>query len=405
MKILSINKFFWPKGGSEAVFLGERALLEGHGHNVIPFSMKGERNLESPYSRFFIENVDYSGGGGIKAKLDAAGKIIFSLEARRKMASLLSEERPDVAHFHIFQHQISPSVFGPLRAKGVPLVLTLHDLKPLCPNYQMYVGGRICEECKGRRFYRCVANRCTKGSLAMSAVNMVEMYLHYALGYYQQVDKYIAVSRFYRDKMLEYGFGADQVVHLPNFIDSDAFEVSQRDDGYALYFGRLSQEKGLDTLVEAAALVDDIPLVLVGTGPLEEQLKKEVAAKGLSHVRFAGFQTGQALRELVAGASFTVLPSRWYENCPMSVLESFAQGKPVIGADIGGIPELISEERDGLTFESGNAEALAQAMTRMWSYSPEQRREMGLAGRKKVEEEHSPEQHYERLFSVYKSVL
>lgn len=403
MKILSVNKFFWSKGGSEAVFFGEKALLEEQGHSVIPFSMKGPRNIDSPYSSFFVEQVEYGNNTDLLTKLRAASKIIYSIDARNKMKALLAEQHPDIAHFHIFQHQISPSVFGPLRSKGIPIILTMHDLKPLCPNYQMYVNNRLCEECKGRKFYHCAVNRCTKGSRLMSIVNMLEMYLHYGLGYYQNVDRYITVSKFYREKMLEYGFQNEQVDHIPNFIDATTYEVSDRDDGYALYFGRLSQEKGLDTLLEAAALIDK-QLVIVGTGPQEQQLKETATSKGLAHVRFAGFQSGHPLRDLVAGASFTVLPSRWYENCPMSVLESFAQGKPVIGANIGGIPELISEMDDGITFETGNAQALADAMDRLWSLGKNKRREMGLSGRSKIELEHSPGLHYERLMNVYKSV-
>ena len=163
MDILLINKFFWKKGGSETVFFGEKALLEENGHKVIPFSMKDQKNEQSEYSQYFIDSVNYD-AGGLKNKLSAAGKIIYSFEARNNMKRLLSDVHVDLAHFHIFQHQISPSVFGPLKSKKIPLVLTLHDLKPICPNYKMYTNGKVCEECKGRKFYNCFRNKCTKGS-------------------------------------------------------------------------------------------------------------------------------------------------------------------------------------------------------------------------------------------------
>ncbi len=150
MKIISINKFFWKKGGSEAVFFGEKELLESHGHQVIPFSMRADENLESEYADYFVENVDYS-SPKLSSKLSAAAKIIYSFDARRKMESLLSNVDADIAHFHIFQHQISPSVFGPLKKRNIPLVLTLHDLKPICPNFQMFVDGPLCWQCKSRQ--------------------------------------------------------------------------------------------------------------------------------------------------------------------------------------------------------------------------------------------------------------
>jgi len=235
VNIISINKFYWNKGGSEAVFFGEKSLLESRGHTVIPFSMKDDKNFASEYDKYFVDNIDYESTGS-RGKMIAAVNILYSFEARKNMKRLLHDFSPDIAHFHIFQHQISPSVFGPLRDSKVPLVLTLHDLKPICPTYKMYTNDAVCEACKGRKFYHCFTNKCTKGSSFKSLINTVEMYLHYLLGYYQNVDKYIAVSKFYRDKMIEYGFREDQVEYLPNYIDADLFCRPYANDGYGLYF-------------------------------------------------------------------------------------------------------------------------------------------------------------------------
>lgn len=399
MNLLLINKFFWRKGGSEAVYFGEMDLLEGHGHLTIPFSMQDERNFPSDYAKYFVSKIDYE-STGLKDKLTAAGRIVFSLEARRRMARLLRDHKIDIAHFHIFQHQISPSVFGPLRKAGVPLVLTLHDLKPICPSYLMYTNGHTCEACKGHKFYNCVLNSCTKNSRFKSMVNMVEMYFHYLMGYYQNIDRYIAVSGFYRQKMIEFGFPPEQIVHIPNFIDTEKFQYSGRDEGYGLYFGRLSHEKGLTTLLEACAANRDIPMVIAGTGPSEEALRTKAQAMGLDHVSFVGYQSGQALIDLLENASFTVLPSECYENCPMSILESLAVGTPVIGSRSGGIPELIEEEQDGFSFETGNTEDLREKMSQLWS-NKSLRLEMGKRGAEKIKSQYSPEIHYESLVSVY----
>lgn len=405
MRILAVNKFFWRKGGSEAVFFGEKDLLEAHGHTVVPFSMKHPNNEASPYEKYFIENVDY-GEGGLSTKVSAASKIIYSFEAKKKMNSLLAVESFDLAHFHIFQHQISPSVFGPLRQHGIPIVLTLHDLKPLCPNYKMYTNGHLCEACRGGAFYNCLLNRCTKGSILKSAVNVLEMYFHTAMKYYQKdVAQYIAVSRFYRDKMLEYGFPKDKVSYLPNSVSLEGISPSSEDLGYALYFGRLSEEKGLGTLLNAARLCPNIPVKVAGGGPLEKALKTQAESQSLKNVEFVGFKTGDALRKLIAGCSFTVIPSEWYENCPMSVLESFAFGKPVVGSRIGGIPELIDEKADGLVFDPGNSEDLAGQMQKLWSKGREARHDMGQNGHNKVRTHYSGAAHYEGLMSIYQKVL
>ena len=403
MNILSINKFFWNKGGSEAVFFGEKALLEEMGHTVVPFSMKSAENLDSEYSRYFVDNVDYTGSGGL-GKIKAAMNIIYSFESRSKMSELLKIYSPAIAHFHIFQHQISPSVFGPLRKHKVPLVLTLHDLKPLCPTYKMYTNDKICEACKGRKFYNCFVKKCTKGSRFKSLINTIEMYFHYMLGYYQNVDRYIAVSQFYRQKMLEYGFREEQVVYIPNYIDIAKYDRPYGDAGYGLYFGRLSYEKGVDHLLDAAAKLGDIPIFIAGTGPSEEQLKAMVAERNLKNVKFLGFVTGEELISLIAEASFTVMPSIWYENCPMSVLESLALQTPVIGADIGGIPELVEHGQDGFIYEAGNADALVQTVRELMS-DDDRRRSMGESGRRKIAEKFDKESHYKQLISLYEQIL
>jgi glycosyltransferase involved in cell wall biosynthesis len=229
------------------------------------------------------------------------------------------------------------------------------------------------------------------------------MYLHYTLGYYQNVDRYIAVSKFYKQKMLDNGFSEEQVVYLPNFIDVNQYPLSQEDDGYVLYFGRLSEEKGVDTLLSAAKQSPDINFIIVGTGPIEAELR--AIAKDMKNVSFVGFKSGNELSELIAKAAFTVIPSKWYENCPMSVLESFAFGKPVIGARIGGIPELIDEGKDGLCLESSNSHDLSSKIKYLQNIGKKARLNLGKNGHTKIKEHFSPENHYEQLVKLYKAVI
>jgi glycosyltransferase involved in cell wall biosynthesis len=404
MNILSINKFYWRKGGSESVFFNEMSLLEKNGHSVIPFSMKHKNNLESPYEKYFAEEVDYN-VNKFSNKIENASKILFSFESRSKVKKLLNDYKIDLAHFHIFQHQISPSIFGPLSKRNIPLVLTLHDLKPICPNYKMYVNGNVCEECKGRRFYRSALNRCNKQSLMNSMINTLEMYLHYSIGYYQKVDRYIAVSRFYQNKMIEFGYPKEQVVYIPNMIDLPSVDLSSQDKGYALYFGRLSEEKDVSSLIMAMKQVPELKLVIAGTGPDEKILHNLKEKNQVDNIEFIGFKTGEELLRLISESSFTVIPSKWYENCPMSILESFAFGKPVIGANIGGIPELIDDESDGFHFTPERPDELAEKLKKMVSLGTQGRRDMGNNGYEKVKNNHSPDGHYEKLLSVYKSII
>jgi glycosyltransferase involved in cell wall biosynthesis len=221
--------------------------------------------------------------------------------------------------------------------------------------------------------------------------------------YYKHVDRYIAVSEFYRNKMIEFGFDQNKIVHVPNFIDTNRYKYAGKDLGYGLYFGRLSKEKGIDTLIDACIKVPNIPMIITGTGPMEDMLREKVERLELNNVEFTGYRTGKELLELLEGASFTVLPSVWYENCPMSVMESLAVGTPVIGSNAGGIPELIEEEQDGLIYEMGNSDDLADKIRIMWS-SPPKRRQMGKFGAEKIISKYDMSTHYQRIMDVYSQV-
>ena len=247
-------------------------------------------------------------------------------------------------------------------------------------------------------------NKCTKGSRLGSLVNTAEMYFHYAMGYYQGVDRYIAASRFHSQKMQEAGFPESQIEYLPNYIDAQLYDSSLAEQSYVLYLGRLSEEKGVSTLFQAARENISIKHLIVGTGPLEDSLKQEAAALSLTNVEFLGFRQGDELKRILSQATCVVVPSVLYENCPMTVLEAFAAGRPVIGANIGGIPELIEQEQDGLVFEPKNAADLAEKVRWIWE-NRSKAREMGMLGRKKIEEKFNAEQHYDGLMRIYESVL
>lgn len=399
MKVLLVNKFYYPFGGSETYLFSLKKILEAKGHTTIPFAMKHPRNLPTPFSQFFAEEVDYR-NRGILHGISAAARVVYSGDARRKMEELLENHPPDVAHLNIFQHQLSPSVIPPLKKRKIPVIYTVHDLKPICPNYKMYVRGKTCESCRGGRFYHCLLNRCTKNSLLGSLVNTIEMYAHRWLKFYNLVDRFITPSRFYREKLASFGFPQEKITCIPNFILLEEYPPGEEGEGYFVYFGRLVEEKGLVTLLKAMKKVAGGELRIVGEGPLRGELESYARKERLDHVRFLGFRRGRDLQAIVSRSLFSVLPSEWYENGPLSILESFVLGKPVVGSRMGGIPEYIDDGVNGLLFRPGDPEDLSEKLNALLG-NRGRIAEMGRAARRKVEDQYSAEDYYGKIVKIY----
>ncbi|MBE5962331.1 MAG: glycosyltransferase family 4 protein [Lachnospiraceae bacterium] len=367
MKILMVNKFYYIKGGSETYYFMLKDYLESQGHEVIDFSMQDEKNFSSPYSKYFVSHVDYSNASKSE-KLRAALNIIYSKEAKAKFEKLVLDTKPDVIHLHLFQHQISPSILSVIKKYKIPCVYTAHELKMICPNYKMLTQGHVCEACKNKNYFNCVRNKCVKNSYAKSAINMVEAYFHKWLKSYDAIDYIITPSAFYRKKFIEFGVDPNRVVHIPNFMSRDIPAVNENKYGkYYLYFGRLSDEKGIVTLIHAMEKTD-LNLLIVGTGPLTQEL--EALVKNNSRIQLLGFKRGQELIDIVGNAYAVILPSEWYENGPYSAIEALQLGRPIIGADIAGIPELI--RGNGSIFPSGNEKMLLQTIKKFDSMQEEE---------------------------------
>ncbi|HQZ86377.1 MAG TPA: glycosyltransferase, partial [Actinomycetota bacterium] len=333
-------------------------------------------------------------------KVVKATKVVYSFEAQRQLRRLVVDRRPDVAHIHNIYHHLSPAILPVLKELGIPAVMTAHDLKIVCPNNKMLNATGICERCKGRRYYHAILNRCVLDSVAASVIVAVESTLHHSLGSYSKnLDAIVVPSRFFIDKFVEWGWPREKFVHVPNFVDADRFETSFEPGKHFVYFGRLAREKGLFTLIRAVARAR-VPLVLVGTGPIEDELRR-LAASIEAPVEFAGYKTGAALYSLVRGARATVLPSEWYENSPISVLESLAMGKPVVGARIGGIPEMVRDQETGWLFESGNVDALEASLRAAHDCPASEVAELGRKGRRLVETEFSRERYASTMLDIY----
>jgi glycosyltransferase involved in cell wall biosynthesis len=400
--LLSINNYFYARGGAEIAFLRHNALLEDEGWSIVPFSMRHPNNEASDWSGEFVDELEFGTPEGPVRKLSKGLKAVYSFEARRKLGGLIDRVDPDICHAHNIYHHISPSILGMFRARGIPLVMTLHDLKIACPAYSMLSHDGVCERCRDG-LYHVALHRCMKGSATLSMLVMVESYLHRLLGSYtKNVDRFVVPSRFYIDKLVEWGFDRSRFVHIPNFVDAERFEPRVAPGRRFVYFGRLSAEKGIGTLVRAAALAD-VGLDIIGSGPMEDDLHRLSETCG-ADVVFHGDQSGDALYRRVASARAVVVPSEWYENAPLSVLEAGALGKPVLTSNLGGLPELIVDGESGWTFEHGSEASLAGKMRDIAATPDPEIAAAGVAARNRVAEHFSAGSYRERIRGLYEGL-
>lgn len=382
MRILLVNKFHYRKGGAETYYLTVGSELERMGHEVAYFSMRHPDNLPSEWDKYFVTQREYNSvRNPLKAARDGVA-LIYSPEAKRNFQALCEEFRPDVVHLNNVHRQITLSILDApyLRENEVPVFYTAHDYVTVCPGYLMLDGdGRVCDAClEDGRYRHCIENRCVKGSRAKSALAAMEASFNRAHKSSRRIDRVIAPSRFMRSKLIEGGWPEDKVVFLQNFADDAILDraanagadATDRENPYLLFFGRLSAEKGVDTLLRAfdaalPSLPQNMRLVVVGDGPDAADFKALASSLGCaSRIEFAGYQTGGALQAYVEGASLAIASSRWRENMPYSIVEALAAGTPVIGTDIGGIPELVDEGKTGFICEPGGVQSMADAISR-----------------------------------------
>lgn len=399
-RLLSLNTYNYRRGGSDVVFLEHDAMFRTQGWGTAVMTMHHPKNESSPWSRYFADEIEFGHEYGVMDKLAMVGKVIYSGEARRKISALLDEFPADVAHAHCIYHHLSPSVLVELKQRGIPTVMTAHDLKLACPAYKMLNRGGVCEKCRSGNLLHVVANRCIRDSLPVSALIMLESAVHKSLGLYRRnLDRVVAPSLFYMQKLIEWGWPERQLTYIPNYVDAAAYTPRFEPGDYFFYFGRLAMEKGVATLIRAAAQAK-VKLRIAGTGPEGDALK-DLAVEVGGDIEFLGFVSGESLWKWVREARAIVLPSEWYENAPMSVLEAYACGKLVVGARIGGIPEMVREGETGLLFESGNVGALADCMLRLAAMPDDAVAGMGRAARQYVSTTFTPQRYLNDMLALY----
>lgn len=351
MKILMVNKFHYKKGGSETYYFTIAEALKAKGHEVVFFAMKdNENNLSCEQEKYFVSNAAVK--GGIKSKLNMVLHIAYSKEAYSNMKKLLEAEQPDLVVLNLVHKQITLSIIDAIKEfnPSLPVFWTMHDLITVCPSYTMLNGkGEICEKCLEGSFKPCVDNRCIKGSKLMSILSKYEADYIRKRRWYEAIDLFICPSEFYTNMLKKANFTTKKIVTLRNSLPLDTkYELSEKVEDYILYFGRLSQEKGVKELIDAAKNAG-IRLIILGTGPLEKELQEY--AKGFKNIEFKGFQTGKALEDYIKSSKCVVLPSKWYENGPYSAMEAMALGKPLIVSNKGGLPELVEEGMNGYIYK------------------------------------------------------
>lgn len=397
--VLAVNKFHYRFSGVETYHLGLIGLLQGRGHAVAAFAMQHPRNEPSPWARAFVSQVDYTDRRWL-ARLRAAARALYSLEARRKLDQLLRAFRPDVAHLQHIYRQLSPSVLDALAARGVPIVQTVHDYWMVCPSRQLYLYHRqeMCYRCKEGRFYNAAIQRCVSYGLSASILAAAEAYLaRWTRIYQRRVSFFLSPSEFLRRRLIEGGVPPQRVIRLPYFIHADEYQPVFQGEG-ALYVGRLEVEKGAHLVIEAARRLPDIPFQVAGSGRLEGMLRAQAA--DLGNVRFLGQLDATSVRQALQATRLVILPSTCHDVAPLVLLEAFASGKPVVASAVGGIPEIVREGETGRLTPPNHAQALAEAIAALY-HAPAQVAEMGRAARHYVETQHSPDKHYDRLMAIY----
>ena len=400
MRILVANNYFYLRGGAERVMFNDMRALAGQGEDVVPFSVSDPANAPDKYSPDFARGVDVHATHPL-LKIQAAGEAIHCRRTAKSFEALVDRVRPNVLHCHNIYGRLTTSILGVAKRRSLPSVLTVHDYKVVCPSYLMLRDGKPCHACIDGRYYRCAQHRCHKNRIAESAVYSAEAYYARFTDSYGAIAAFLCPSRFIADLLIKSGIDSKRVVYHPNSIDARNYEPNY-EGSYVLYTGRLSREKGIATLIEAISGTG-IPLRIAGAGPLEPELREQVAKDGNTQVVFEGHCDSAKLADLYRNAAFAVVPSEWYENAPMSILEAFAYGKAVVASRIGGIPELVTDGEQGRLFTWGNCGELRAALCNLWLDKPAQRR-MGQNARELAISRFSQESRTASLLSIYGSL-
>ena len=404
MNILYINKFFHVQGGVDRNFFDIGNLMEKKDHNVAYFSSKSNPLNKNEWDKYFVSYLSYT-NKSIYSKLKFGLRIYYSAEARRKVSIILDEFRPDIVHIHSYYHHLSPSILPEIKKRNIPIVQSLGDYHIVSPNYNLFHNGKICEISKPDRYYKAILHKCVKNSYVVTSAEVLEKYVHRWLGWERYyIGQFIVPSRFMKKKLIEYGLSADNIKVLPHFIDSNSYKDKKISGNYILYFGRLSEEKGLKFLLKAMSKLPGIKLKIAGSWSDDKELRRYIYKHKIRNADLVGFKEANELRDLIFGCKFSILPSLWYEVFGLSIIESFAAGKAVIASNIGGIREVIKNNYNGLLFNTGDEEDLIRKINLLWNNSA-LCRTLGRNARKSSKKDYNGNGYYQKLIKIYKNLI
>lgn len=409
MKILQINNFHYLKGGSEKVYLETSDLLVSNGHAVQFFSTKNSNNEPTEYEKYFLDEIDFFKIKNFILKIQGVFRFVFSHKAARSLNRLIKKQKPDIAHLHVFQGRLSCSILPVLKKHKIPIVFSLHEYKVLCPVYTFLDNkNELCEACQGKHFYNCLLKKCNQNNISYSFVSMVESYLRDTLYPVEKYgDHFIMVSDFVYNKHLQYRPDLkSKSTRLYNFLNHEHYPQNKVIKGdYFLFFGRIVQEKGIMTLLKAFLKKNKLQLKIVGSGPEEAEVKNFIRANEMSNVELIGYKKGAELSYLIRNASFTVVPSEWYESFGLIIIESMALGTPVIAANIGAIPELVKENYNGFLFTSKNCDQLIEKLETAHAVTDIEYQLLSENSSKSVKDKFTKGDYYNKLITIYQNTI
>ena len=408
LRVLLINNCHYRRGGADVVYLNTGDLLESLGHNVAYFSTKSQYNYETSYTEFFVRDVDALKLSFVE-QLAYMPRKLYSMESANKLKKVIETFKPDVAHIHLYKGGLTASILPVLRKEKLPAVITLHDYSLLCPRNTFIDGdGNICETCLTKTRLNCIYKRCNRKNFYYSTINYIEFVLNNdILKPEDYFNKIICVSKFNYHKHSSHRLFKDRFLHLYNFYPALSSNIPDISKGkYFLFYGRLVPEKGVKTILDTwARFGDEIVLKIIGGGAMSDQIALDVKSRNRRNIEFLGFKKGEELFNYIRNASFVLVPSEWYENNPLTIVEAYSAGKPVIGSNIGGIPELIKEGETGFLFNMGDTYDLESKVRMAQGISDEKYQEMSVMAHKFAVEKFSEKSHYEELMNIYSEAM
>lgn len=410
MKIILVNYRYFISGGPERYYFNVKELLEKHGHEVIPFSIKNSRNFPSEYDKYFLDSTDdevyfAQQKKSLKTTLSSFSRMFYSRKAKKLFAQLLADEKPDLVYIMQYHNKISPSIIYAARKAGVPVIHRISDFQYMCPNALFYNDAiGVCEDCLNGKRSSCVKYRCVHNSKVYSAIKAAAKLMHDKMHVTDKIDAFVVPSSFTLGKLKQYGIPAEKLNHIPTFFNAKEENPEVSYEPFALYVGRIEKQKGLMTLVKAFAGTDrNLKIIGFSNDSYDEELKQYLADKK-HNIEFLGRKTFEEIVPYLKTCLFTVVPSEWYDNFPNSILESFAYKKAVLATDFGSLPELVIDAETGLTFEYGNADSL-RAKAEMLFADPAVAQKLGENAYRMLKEKCYPEVHYSRLEKLFDEVV